>query len=181
MNKKRQPNLEKKDIYWQVLNAAIALDIKKGSLKWSMTDLSKLSKVSRTLIYYYFGKSKEGILLEAIDLFGQELSGSTPERIAAWKAGKIAATLLATRDLMNLSPSIRVFYHLNKEKESAVGIRIREFEKKLFKKICTFFPILKRSEQEGLFALILGIALTPSLSAEAIESAVNIIIGGVKK
>jgi AcrR family transcriptional regulator len=181
MNKNRQPQLEKKDIYWQVLNAAISLDIKKGSLKWSMTDLAKNSKVSRTLIYYYFGKSKEGILLEAIDLFGQELSGSTPERMAAWKAGRIAETLLATRDLMNLSPSIRIFYHLNKEKDTDVGLRIRDFEKKLFKKIGAFFPQLKKADHEGLFALILGIALTPHLSAEAIERAVHMILHGVKR
>ena len=38
----------------------------KGHLKWSLSDISKHSGVTRSLIYYYMGKEKEQILEEAI-------------------------------------------------------------------------------------------------------------------
>lgn len=179
MATKSKPTLDKKDIFWQVLNAAIALDIKRGSRKWSMTELSHDSKISRTLIYYYFGKSKENILLEAVHLFGQEFSGSTPERMDAWKQGQIAETLYATQTIFKHSPLARVFYTLNRDEKTVIGETIRDYEKKLRKKIALFFPSLNKHELEGVYAMIQGIALTPGLSLEDVQGAISVLRMGL--
>lgn len=180
MNQKQKPSLEKKDIFWTVLNAAISLDIKKGPLKWSMTELSKTSKISRSLIYYYFGKSKENILLEAIHLFGKEFSGSTPERIEAWKRGEIAETLYQTQLVFKQSPFLRTFYTINREEKSKIGEAIRDYESKLRGKISQFFSALTKQELDAVFAMILGVAMTPGLSLETLQTAVRLILSGLK-
>ncbi|MEA9356035.1 TetR/AcrR family transcriptional regulator [Bacteriovorax sp. PP10] len=171
---------DKNEIYWKILNAAIALDIKKGHLKWSITNIATISKVSRTLIYYYFGKSKENILLEAIKLFGQELSGNTATRTTAWAAGDLASTFCASRALLARAPDIRVFYFLRRNEQTILGSAILDFEESFKQKISSFFPGLSHTEVDALFALFLGIVWAPELSDDAVMKSVSLILSGVK-
>ncbi len=67
--------------FWDILDAAVTLDVQKGHLKWSITDVAKNSGHSRTLVYYYFGKSKENILKEAINFFNRFVLGTTPGQL----------------------------------------------------------------------------------------------------
>ena len=53
---------DKDETYWKILDAVIALEIRRGHQKWTISELSRLSGITRTLIYYYFGKSKLEIL-----------------------------------------------------------------------------------------------------------------------
>jgi AcrR family transcriptional regulator len=180
MTDNKAPTTDKNEIYWKILNAAIALDIKKGHLKWSITDIASISKISRTLIYYYFGKSKENILLEAIQLFGQELSGNTNSRTEAWLAGDLASTFCSSRKILLQVPGIRVFYFLRRNEPTVLGEAILNFEKNFKQKIATFFPLLSTEDVDGLFALFLGIVWSPELSDEAVHRSVGMIISGIK-
>lgn len=180
MSENKVPPTDKNEIYWKILNAAIALDIKKGHLKWSITDIAAISKISRTLIYYYFGKSKENILLEAIKLFGQELSGHTVARTESWATGDLASTFCASRKLLAQVPCIRIFYFLRRDESTLLGNAILDFEKSFKQKIATFFPMLSADEVEGMFALFLGIVWAPELSDTAVFKSVDLILAGVK-
>ena len=51
-------HLSKDETFWSVLYSAIELDFKRGHLRGTMSELSRMSNVTRSLIYYYFGKSK---------------------------------------------------------------------------------------------------------------------------
>ena len=55
----------KEEIYFMVLNAILKMEIAKGHLKWTLSDISRESKVTRSLIYYYFGKEKKAVLATA--------------------------------------------------------------------------------------------------------------------
>lgn len=180
MSENKTQSIDKNDLYWKILNAAIALDIKKGHLKWSITDIASASKVSRTLIYYYFGKSKENILLEAIKLFGQELSGQTSERTESWAAGNLAATFCTSRKMLAQAPGIRIFYFLRRNESTILGSAILDFEKSFKQKIATFFPMLSADEVEGIFALFLGIVWAPEISDDAVIKSVDLILAGIK-
>jgi len=52
-------SLTKDDTFWKVLNTAIILDFNRGHLRWSMSELSRSSGITRSLIYYYFYKIRE--------------------------------------------------------------------------------------------------------------------------
>jgi len=134
-----------------------------------MTRLSKMSRVSRTLIYYYFGKSKLGILREGVNLFGAEFAGVTPERIAMWREGRIAESFLKSRKLLGQMPQLASFYFLNRDQENEVGEAIRAKENQFKEKLSQFFPHLSRPRIDGLFAGFWGAVFAPSLNERAVH------------
>ena len=165
----------KEDVYKAVLNAAIELDIQQGHLKWTYTTLARRSGISRTLIYYYFGKEKINILKEATLLFGEELAGIGDERMNAWKDGRIDIGLNKTRDLFKDYPYLIPFYFLYRTQENEIGETIRRYENEGYKKRKHFFPKLSDSELKVLFSFHLGLATFPNLEAKDVELACNIL------
>jgi AcrR family transcriptional regulator len=167
--------MNKDDTYWSVLNAAIALDFAKGHQRWTMSELSRSSKVTRSLIYYYFGKSKENILTEAVKLMGEEVFGLNPARRDLWSKGEIAESVVLTRALLEKSPHIMAFYMVHRTAETEIGKSLRELETEYFKKLKRFFPTVNETSIEALFCLFLGLVIAPTLSEEAARTAVAVV------
>lgn len=163
----------KEDVYKAVLNAAIELDIQLGHLKWTYTLLSKKSQISRTLIYYYFGKEKINILKEACLLFGDEFSGQGEERMNAWKEGRIDIGLNKSRDLIKDYPYLLAFYFLYRTKENEIGELIRRSENEAYKKRKHFFPELSDKELRIMFSFHLGLVAFPYLEHADVTDACN--------
>jgi AcrR family transcriptional regulator len=169
------PLRQKDQIYWKILNAAVALDIRKGHLKWSMSELSRAARVTRPLIYYYFGKSKLGILQEAVALFGAEFSGATPKRQEDWRQGRIAETLLDSRRILKASPELLPFYLLNRARGNALSRELKAREKVFRGKISEYFPHLPEAEADAACAAVWGLVFTPELPEAAMHAAVRLL------
>tara|TARA_B100001971_G_C18267956_1_gene595927 strand:+ start:20477 stop:21007 length:531 start_codon:yes stop_codon:yes gene_type:complete len=165
----------KEEVYKAVLNAAVELEIQLGHLKWTYTLLARRSKISRSLIYYYFGKSKINILKEATLLFGQELSGVVEERMRYWEEGQIENGLLKTRELFKNYPYLVPFYFLYRSKENEIGELIRKYENEGHKKRRMFFPNMDEAELKALYAFHLGLVTFPGLNREDVTSACHIL------
>ncbi len=165
----------KEDVYKAVLNAAIELDIQLGNLKWTYTLLSKKSKISRTLIYYYFGKEKINILKEACLLFGDEFSGKGQERMEAWESGNIDIGLNKTRSLVKDYPYLIAFYFLYRDKKNEIGDLIRKCESDGYQKRKHFFPELSDKELRIMFSFHLGLVAFPYLESSDVTDACNIL------
>jgi len=165
----------KEEVYRAVLNAAVELEIQLGHLKWTYSVLARKSKISRSLIYYYFGKSKINILKEATLLFGQELSGVVEDRMKFWTEGKIEDGLIKTRELFKIYPYLVPFYFLYRSKENEIGELIRKYENEGHKKRRQFFPDHSDSELKALYAFHLGLVTFPGLKPDDIKVACNII------
>lgn len=173
---------EKDELYWAVLNSAVTLDMRHGHLKWKVSDLARVSRVSRPLIYYYFGKSKEAILSEAVRLFGDDLSGSSPKHQALWREGQFKEALERNRELLTKIPAIVPFYYLNRGAKSEMGEAIRTRESAFFKKIETFFPQLTKSDAQGVFALFFGLLFVPNMpEADALRGIELLLMNSVPK
>jgi hypothetical protein len=166
---------KKDEIFWKVLNAAIELDFAKGHLRWSMSELSRKSKITRSLIYYYFGKSKDSILQEGVKLIGEEFFGLTPARLNLWKNGEIGASVIQTKHLVEKSPFIASFYLVHRQAATGVGDQIRNLEKEYRKKIKKFFQNTSEPYQEALYGLLMGLVITPQISDEAVYKAIQVI------
>lgn len=165
----------KDEVYKAVLNSAIELDIQLGHLKWTYSLLARKSKISRTLIYYYFGKLKINILKEATHLFGKELSGVEHERMKFWQEGQIDSGLIKTRELFKVYPYLIPFYFMYRSQKNEIGELIRSYEKEGHNKRKKFFPKLKDSELKSLYAFHLGLVVFPDLKAEDVKLACNIL------
>lgn len=177
---KRAPN--KQQIYRDVLSAAIQLDLQLGYLKWTVSRLARVSGVSRTLIYYYFGKSKVSILMEATKLFGEELAGiADPAKPSLWASGDMVFAFTESRKLLRRIPGITAWYFLQREKETEVGRAIRKIEAAHLVKISRFFPGSSEETVYAVYSLFFGISFSGQSVPLMPSEAVRIVLAGVSK
>lgn len=159
--------------YWSVLDSVIRLEVSKGHLLWKVTELSRLSGVGRPLIYYYFGKSKEEIVQTALKIIGDEFFGLSEERIEMWKKGKIAESVLKTRELMQKAPYVSVFFFHWRHREGEICDHLKELENRYKAKIATLRPGKSEREIEAIFAIFFGLILFPELQEETLRALVR--------
>lgn len=169
----------KDKVYWRILNAAILLDIRWGHMKWSMTQLAAAAKVTRSLIYYYFGRNKFDILVHAVKLVGLKFAGATEERHKFWQDGKFAESFNLTREMIAQTPALVPFYDLNRDKDNEIGEVIRSHEQSFKRKIKLFFPQLDANGVDSVFALIVGIVFTNQLDEKGVATATEILLKGI--
>ncbi len=165
----------KDENYWTIFEAVIRLDFQKGPMAWKISDIARASKISRTLIYYYFGNSKDHIMQTAIEFLGEEYFGLSEARKALWQDGKILESLLETREMCQRAPYIHFFYMTRRNLDSAVGEKLREFESRFRQKISQFFPKSDSDEVEALAAVFFGLVASPHLNEKGMKSAIEII------
>lgn len=159
--------------YWTVLQTAIDLDSRKGHLKWTISDLSRASGITRSLIYYYFGREKEKILYEAVRLVGEDLFGLSESRRILWSRGEIAESIWRSREVFLAQPLMQSFYFAQRSRETSIGEEIRELEKKHFDKLRNYFPSLNSSEYQQCIAVIIGLVFAPGIDRQAVDAAVD--------
>jgi AcrR family transcriptional regulator len=175
------PPRTKDETYWKILNAAVILDIRHGHQRWTMTQLARSSGVSRTLVYYYFGKSKQDILNEAVALFGSELSGMAPWRLTLWEQGRLAETFHETRRIYGRVPALLPFFLLHRGLDTEIGRAIRRHEGAFRSKIARFFPDRPAADREVAFALFFGVSFAPEVSDEGVSRAIAWFMAGAGK
>ncbi len=168
-------------IYRKVVGAAISLELRCGHLKWSMARLARLSGISRPLIYYYFGKSKAAILVEATKIFGGELAGFTEEKTNYWESGRIDLALAESRRLLQEIPGLTAWYFLQRQTETAVGEAIRGIELAHVAKIRKYLPSAGESNIQAIFALFFGVSFSPIANSETPAAAVKLVLKGLGK
>lgn len=173
MTTKKPPKLTKEEIFWQVMNAAITLDFQKGHQRWTISELSRLSKVSRPLIYYYFGKSRLGILMEAVKLVGEEFLGLSPQRLSMWQNKQLLESVHLSRKLYAENPQIGAFYLINRTKPTEIGLALKKLETEYLTKLGKFFPQISLDGRRAIHAALFGLVLTPDLTEEAVKQVVE--------
>jgi AcrR family transcriptional regulator len=169
-------HVSKDETFWQVLNSAIELDFRRGHLRWTMSELSRVSKVTRSLIYYYFGKSKEAILLEAVKLIGEEFLGLTANRVELWQQGKVAESVLQSRHLLEKCPHMGTFYMVHRGEETEIGESLRQLEKEYRLKLKRFFNHANEPTLDAVYGLFLGLVMAPQISDDAVRIAVSAVL-----
>ncbi|MBT4762703.1 MAG: TetR/AcrR family transcriptional regulator [Bdellovibrionaceae bacterium] len=170
----------KDKVYWQILNAALELDCKKGHLKWTLTELSKKAKVTRSLIYYYFGRSKATILTEAVKLIGSEFIGLSKERMELWRTGRLKESMLRTREFVDRMPYLCNFIMDHRTSQSEIGLTVGRMEKRFIKKLADFNTHLDKDEINALFAIYWGMCFAPNVRPRAMIKCINLVNSFIK-
>ncbi|MCB0414662.1 MAG: TetR family transcriptional regulator [Bdellovibrionales bacterium] len=160
---------KKEDVFWAVLSSAMELDVKKGPLKWTLSELSRKSKITRSLIYYYFGRSKMGIIEEAIKMIGEEFIGLSSERLKLWKEGQLYESMLQTRQLSERVPYLQTFIILNIGTSSEAGKLLEQKRQEFIAKIRTFYSKKTEDEVLAIFSMYWGLSFAPELNDQAIK------------
>ncbi|MCB9025760.1 MAG: TetR/AcrR family transcriptional regulator [Bdellovibrionaceae bacterium] len=155
--------------YWKILNAALELDVKKGHLKWTLSDLSRKSGITRSLIYYYFGRSKAKILNEAVKLIGSELAGLTSEREELWNMGDFVSSMNKARKTYENAPYLCLFFLEHLQGSSELSDELRKIEKEFLKKIERHYKIENPSVRNAIFGIYFGMLFAPHQDASTYE------------
>lgn len=171
-----KPRPTKEAIYVQVLSAAIELDFKKGHQKWTMSDLSRASKIGRSLIYYYFGKSRESLLLDAVKMIGEDLFGLSPSRLELWKQGRMIDSILISKKFAEQGLHLGAFYLAHRYKDSVVGKAIRDLENRQARKLQQFYPRRSEDDLRMFLAFFMGIVFAPETSEATARKAAKLLL-----
>lgn len=140
---------KKEKVYFQICDSVLYMETVKPHLKWSLSDVSKHSGVTRSLIYYYLGKEKDQILREAV-LFMLELFFNISGERKLGIQDRMTMILETTKEM----PHIFLFYVSERIKDTEYGQTIREAESKL---ISYLEEQLQLSNEEALKLFMLEI------------------------
>ena len=161
--------ISKDETFWKVLSSALELEFRKGHLKWTMTELSRKSGITRSLIYYYFGREKMDIMKAAVNIVGEEFVGLTDERMALWQEGKFQESLLRAREFYNKAPYLCAFAMSYRSKPNELGEALVQIEKAFIEKIKKFAPKASQVQLNTLYSLYFGICFSPYVGEDEIR------------
>lgn len=131
----------KEEIYFAVCNAILKMEVAKGHLQWTLSDISRESDVTRSLIYYYFGKEKDLVLAEAYKFIISNFFN-----IERTKTMGIRERLRKVLTDLKSMPYLFVLYYLEKNTGGEFGKMIQEAESLLLKNMKNEFPQLTETQ-----------------------------------
>lgn len=141
----------KEDVYHKICHAVLQMEVSKGHLKWTLSDISREADVTRSLIYYYFGKEKKTILEEAFR-YVTEVIFNTGQSERLGLVNRMKFVLERIRSM----PFIFILFFLKKREDSELGRIIRKAEKELLVILKRDFPELSEKEVKQLYIMELG-------------------------
>jgi AcrR family transcriptional regulator len=154
--------------YFKILSKAIELEVTDGHLQWSLTKLSKESSFSRSLIYYYFGSNKLGILKDAIERLGADIVGLSEDRLELAYNEDFTSSFLSAKRHINKIRFFIPFYFLHRENENEIGSSIRKVERAFQDKLELFLPHMSQSQLRLLHGALMGILFSQSIDEKDI-------------
>lgn len=163
-----QESRTKDETFLKILEAVIRLECTHGHMRWKLTDLSRASRVTRTLIYYYFGKSKPALVKAAIDIVGQEFFGISPEREVYRKEGKTIESIRISREMIRKAPYVGIFYLTQRQPQATFYKEMMELERRYLKQLSTHNPNASPEQIQLLFASLFGVVILSDLSDQVL-------------
>ncbi|MGB0454233.1 MAG: TetR/AcrR family transcriptional regulator [Bacteriovoracaceae bacterium] len=151
----------KEEVFFKICNSVLKKEVEKGHLKWTVSDVARDADVTRSLVYYYFGKEKKVIFNEAwkymVGLFFNFGEGSRDKTIADRMSGILTS--------IQKMPYLFVIFYLEKVRKSPIAEEIAIAESKLVDILQEEYPHYTRNQCLRLYLLELG-AIAYNLSPE---------------
>ena len=138
------------------------LENNKGHLRWKVTDLVRAAGVSRTLVYRYFGGSKEEIMTGALRVFTNDFYGFTGQG----KALSFPRRIERARAQVFKYPEAILFYQTWRSRESELREEFIRIENKFRRDLRKLFSKCTDSQILLLHTCIHGLVTAPFLTPE---------------
>jgi AcrR family transcriptional regulator len=153
-----------------ILEAMVRLENEKGHLGWKISELARAAGVSRALVYYHFGRTKQDILDAGIEILAAEYFGITEERASLLRAGKGWDSALRSRQMTAARPSFVVFYlRWRAQKMSPLAAKFVDIERRYQAMLATAYPQLSPEKVGALHGIMHAVVTAPFLTDEALE------------
>lgn len=141
----------KEDVYFAVCNSILKMEVEKGHLKWTLSEISRESGITRSLIYYYFGKEKQKALEEASKFILSQFFNIERTKTMGIRE-RLRQVLLDVKKM----PYLFVFYFLEKNNGGEIGHMIKEAERLLMANMTKEFPTLSETQILEIYLKELG-------------------------
>ncbi len=141
---------QKDETYFKICNAVLRLQIEKGHLKWKVSNIADYSGVTRSLIYYYFGKEKETIYEEAIRFMIDFFLPNIDDTSIGVKE-RMRDVIINAKEM----PYLFMLFYLEKDRDTTIGGLIRDAEDKIVKRIADQYK-LDKDEALKIYLIELG-------------------------
>lgn len=158
-----------------ILEAVIELEMTKGHLKWKMSDLSRKSGITRSLLYYYFGKDRKHLFKQAVDYYVGVFLDFRLERAEKIRRGEIVELISIARSRLKNKPYFLQFYAKHRYDKTEVGNVLHAAEKKYFEHLKASLPARWHHVTRVLWALVFGLAIQPDITDEDLKAAEKIL------
>lgn len=154
----------KDDVYFAVCNAILKMEVAKGHMKWTLSEISRESGITRSLIYYYFGKEKQAALQEAYKFILSHFFN-----LEKTKEIGIRERLKQVLHDVKRMPFLFVLYYLKKNEDSEIGQMIKEAEEIFLQASKKEFPDLTDAQRLEVYLKELG-AIAFQLPPETVDT-----------
>lgn len=161
------------DKIFTLVNTILAFENQKGHLKWKVTEIARASKVSKSLVYYYLGSTKEVILDNCIRIGAEEFYGLSPERSAMIQSQGIIASIMFTREIFIKNYAFTTIYLRWRKTPTRIGEKLREYDERYQQKLKGLFPHLSDTERIALQAVFQGLVIAPNLDEDSLKTALS--------
>lgn len=149
----------------------IALEMRKGHLRWSISELAKHAKVSRSLVYYYFGKTKSEILLGALTELVEEFYGLSASR----QDLSLHESLLRSHALYKKNPQYAAFFQRWRHTSTEMAKVFIKVEKAYEARLRAVFTQATDAHIRALHGIFHGLTTAPYLDRESIAAALGLL------
>ena len=164
----RKTENTKDQTYFTICSTVTKLELTKGHLKWRISDIANISGVTRSLIYYYFGKDKKVILEESCRYLADFFYVS-----GEFKKKSFVDRIYEVSTILKNMPYLFVIFYLERQKNTDMGKMFRKAEQALIKKYTKEFPHLDSDQINQLYIIILGLIAQSNITIEDIEKATS--------
>jgi AcrR family transcriptional regulator len=155
----------------KIIETVFALEVQKGHLKWSVNQIARVAGISRSLVYYHFGRTKEEIVLESLERIAREFYGLTDAR----KKLSQFDSLKLSHEMYKNNPSYATFYQKWRHKPSGIRDKYLDLEKRYDDKLSKAYPLASAAQRDALHSIFHGIVTAPFLNDQSIAEALKLL------
>ncbi len=172
---------QQQDDFLRILQNFIRLEVKKGHLKWKITDLAKQAGVARTSIYYHFGKSRAEMIKTAVDVLMTKVMGLDPNDVKLWASGRYSEAVIFSKEMVEECPEMIQFYYFWKNNPGTeIEQRIRSYEASYIRKLQKTFPQLSDEMAEVIYTFLQSLVFQTLIQEKHIQLGVPLLLKMLK-
>lgn len=148
------------EIFQKVCNSILKKELENGHLQWTHSEISRDSGITRSLIYYYFGKEKHSMLKVAYQFILENFF-----KIHSRESITLAERIKQIVHQVHQMPYLFVLYFLQKNMKTEFGLMISQAEKDFLKGLHKLYGECSEQQILEIYLLELG-AIAFNLSPE---------------
>lgn len=149
------------DRFIQLAIIVIKHDFNHGHLKWKVTEVTRLSRISRSRIYEPLGNTKKKMVMCALGMICDEIFEISSYENEPCQLRSGSGPIIRAKKMILDSPELLAFYFCNRTRTCEIGSLIREYENRFRAAMDGQTNAENKSKVNCFVAIMFGLTLTP--------------------